>query len=112
LPPLAVLVLHGILRRPIAAPVNDLLLLLAGREVAIVGDPPRLVFDPAGIDIPEEPVGRVHVRAGLLAGHVGEWSGLAGLRRFAGGIHLEAGFVRFDEDPPIALPLADLERYD
>ena len=112
LPPLAVLVLHGILRRPIAAPVNDLLQLLSGQEVAIVGDPPRLVFDSAGIDIPDEPAGRVHVRAGPLAGRAGEWAGLGGLRRFAGGIHLEAGFVRFGDDPPVALPLADLERYD
>jgi hypothetical protein len=112
LPPLAVLVLHGILRRPIAGPVNELLQLVAGREVAIVGDPPRLVFDPSDLDLPVEPSGRVHVRAGPLAGRFGEWTGLAGLRRFAGGIHLEAGFVRFGDDPPVALPLADLERYD
>jgi hypothetical protein len=111
LPPLAVLVLHGILRRPIAEPVNDLLQLVAGREVAIIGDPPRLVFDPSGIDILAEPPARVHVRAGVLAGRSGEWAGLAGLRRFAGGIHLEAGFVRFDDGPLVALPLADLERY-
>jgi hypothetical protein len=112
LPPLAVLVLHGILRRPIAEPVNDLLQLIAGRDVAIVGDPPRLLFDPAGIDIPRDPAGRVHVRSGPLAGRGGDWAGLAGLRRFAGGIHLEAGFVRFDDGPPVAFPLADLERYD
>jgi hypothetical protein len=112
LPPLAVLVLHGILRRPIAAPVNELLQLLAGRDVAIVGDAPRLVFDPTGVDVPVESPGRVHVRSGPLVGRSGEWAGLAGLRRFAGGIHLEAGFVRFGDDPAVALPLADLERFD
>ena len=112
LPPLAVLVLHGVLRRPIATPVNDLLVLLAGRDVAIVGDPPRLIFDPAGIDIPVEPPGRVHVKTGVLAGRAGEWAGLAGLRRFRGGVHLEGGFVRFGDEPPVAIPLADLERYD
>ena len=112
LPPLAVLILHGVLRRPIAAPVNGLLELLSGRDVAIVGDPPRLVFDPSGIDIPAEPLGRVHVKAGPLAGRAGEWAGLAGLRRFRGGVHLEGGFVRFGDEPPVAVPLADLERYD
>lgn len=112
LPPLAVLVLHGILRRPIAGPVNDLLRSLSGQEVAIVGDPPRLVFDPAGVDLPNELPGRIHVRGGPMAGRSGEWEGLAGVRRFAGGVNLEAGFVRFGDDPPVALPLADLERYD
>ena len=111
LPPLAVLVLHGVLRRPIASPVSDVLGLLAGRDVAIVGNPPRLVFDPTGLDLPAEPADRVHVRSGSWAGRFGQWAGLAGLRRFAGGIHLEAGFVRFGDDPPVALPLADLERY-
>ncbi|MFL5869756.1 MAG: hypothetical protein ACJ75R_01650 [Solirubrobacterales bacterium] len=112
LPPLAVLVLHGTLRRPIAAPIMTLLERLAGREVAIVGRPPRLVFDPVGVELPTEPADRVHVRGGALTGRSGTWAGLAGLRRFAGGTHLEAGFVQFEEDAPIALPLADLERFD
>jgi hypothetical protein len=111
LPALAVLILHGTLRRPIASPVMSLLEMLAGREVAIVGQPPRLVFDPTGLSLPDEPRGRVHVRAGEWVGRSGEWAGLAGLRRFAGGTHLEAGFVRFDGQPPVAVPLADLERF-
>jgi hypothetical protein len=111
LPPLAVLVLHGTLRRPIAEPITHVLDALAGRDVAIVGDPPRLVFDPADVELPTEPADRVHVRGGPLVGRSGRWAGLAGLRRFAGGTHLEAGFVEIDGAPPIALPLADLERY-
>jgi hypothetical protein len=111
LPPLAVLVLHGTLRRPIAEPVTQVLESLAGRDVAIVGDPPRLVFDPTEVELTAEPGDRVHVRGGPLVGRSGRWAGLAGMRRFAGGTHLEAGLVRFRDDPPIALPLADLERY-
>ncbi len=112
LPQLAVLVLHGTVRRAIAAPQMSLLRALDGRAVAIVADPPRLVFDPDDTDLPSEPHGRVHVRSGPLAGHVGEWAGPAGLWRFSGGTHLEAGFVRFAADePPVALPLGDLERY-
>jgi hypothetical protein len=34
-----------------------------------------------------------------------------GPRRFAGGIHLEAGTVRFDDDSVVAVPLGDLERF-
>ena len=111
LPPLAVLVLHGTLRRPIAEPITEVLDALAGRDVAIVGDPPRLVFDPADVELTPEPPDRVHVRAGPLVGKSGRWAGLAGLRRFAGGTHLEAGYVGFDAGPAVALPLADLERY-
>jgi hypothetical protein len=111
LPPLAVLILHGTLRRPIAGPVMALLQLLSGREVAIVGEPPRLVFDPTGLTLPSEPAGRVHVRAGDWVGRSGEWAGLAGIRRFAGGTHLEAGLVRFEGADPVAVPLADLERF-
>ena len=110
LPALAVLVLHGLVRRSISVPAMTLLEALAGQEVAIIGDPPRLVFDPEGIEIDGGFRDLVHVRSGPLAGQTGRWDGLAGLRRFAGGTHLEAGFVRFGSDPPIAVPLSDLER--
>ena len=46
LAPFAVLVLDGTVRRPIAGPVAALLEALEGREVALVVDPPMIVFDP------------------------------------------------------------------
>lgn len=110
LPTFAVLVLHGSVRRPISVRAMALLQALAGREVAIIGNPPALVFDPEGLDLPPDAPDVVHVRSGPLAGQSGQWVGLAGLRRFPGATHLEAGFVRFGEGPPVALPLADLER--
>jgi len=84
---------------------------IAGRDVAIVATAPARLR-------PRGPRGRptrrdtVHVRSGPLAGQAGRWDGLAGLRRFAGGTHLEAGFVRFGDDPPIAIALGDLERVE
>ena len=35
----------------------------------------------------------------------------AGLRRFADGTFLEAGWVAFEGWPPVPVPLADLERF-
>ncbi len=100
---------HG--RRPIAAPVLALLAALAGRQVAIVTDPPLLVFDAAGVALPEVPPEWVRARSGPYAGREGRWIGPAGLYRFRGGIHLEAAIVRFaDEIDTTAVPVADLER--
>ncbi|HVL53254.1 MAG TPA: hypothetical protein VM344_03250 [Vitreimonas sp.] len=110
LPPFGVLVLHGSQRRPIGEAAMALLERLAGRDVAIAGRPPALVFDPDGVPPRTEPPGAVHVRSGPLAGRQGTFVGLAGLRRFPGATHVEAAFVRFDDDPPLAVPLADLER--
>ena len=106
----AVFVLDGAVRRPIGAPVMELLAGLEGREVAIVADPPALVFDPTGVTLPELPPDVVRVRSGPLAGSEGVFVGLAGSRRFDAGTHLEAGWVRFGDEPPVALALADLER--
>ncbi len=106
----AVLVLDGVLRRPISSPAMKLLETLEGSEVAIVGDPPALLFqDPKG-RIPEAPPGWVRARSGPMAGREGHWLGPAGQRRFGAAMHLEAGFVRFGEGAPTPVPLADLER--
>jgi hypothetical protein len=110
-PPFGVLILDGAVRRSIASPVMAILAALAGHEVAIVADPPALVFDDPEIPLPSPNPALVRVRSGRMAGREGRWEGLAGLRRFAAGTHLEAGMVAFDDDPPIALPLSDLERY-
>jgi hypothetical protein len=111
LPPFAVLVLDGALRRPIAGPVAAVLEGLVGSTVAIVIDPPALVFDEPGLELATPPVGHVRVRSGEHAGREGHWAGLAGLRRFAGGTFLEAGWVAFGGEPPLPVPLADLERF-
>ncbi len=98
LPPFAVIVLDGALRRPLPTPLTTLLGALEGHDVAIVGDPPMLIFDVPEIDLPPTPPDHVRIRGGELAGHEGRWAGTAGIRRFAGGIHLEAGCVRLADD--------------
>jgi hypothetical protein len=110
LAPYAVLVLEGATRRPLPSPVMDVLRALAGQEVAIVGDPPTLVFD-ADVDVPTPPPDFVRVRGGALGGREGTWAGVVGARRFAGGVHLEAGSVRFADGSVTAVPLGDLERF-
>ena len=111
LPPFAVLVLDGAVRRPIAGPVMGVLEALAGMSVSITIDPPALVFDQPDLAIPALAEGHVRVRAGEHAGAEGRWAGPAGVRRFAGGTDLEAGWVVLDDDAPIPIPIADLERY-
>jgi hypothetical protein len=110
-PPFAVLVLDGALRRPIAGPVIGLLIANEGREVGLVADPPCVLL---GSDAPDPPVVAadfVRIVHGPLAGREGRWAGLAGLRRFRAGTHLEAGFVDLADDGRVAVPLADLERF-
>lgn len=110
LPPYAVLVLDGAVRRPIASPMMAVLHALVGREVAISTDPPALLFDaPDLADV--VPHDLVRIRGGALAGREGRWAGLLGPRRFAGGVHLEAAAVHFDDGPTVAVPLGDLERF-
>ncbi|MEI8334916.1 MAG: hypothetical protein WCH74_13860, partial [Chloroflexota bacterium] len=97
---------------PIASPMRSILAAIAGREVAIVGDPPLLVYDPAGVEPPEIPPDLVRIRSGPAAGREGRWVGSAGFRRFRGGVHLRAGLIRLeDDDEEVAVPLADLERF-
>lgn len=111
LPPFAVLVLDGALRRPIAGPVAALLEALAGATVAITIDPPALVFDEPELAVPAPAPDHVRVRSGEHAGEEGRWAGLAGIRRFAGGTFLEAGWVVFGDAAPVPIPIADLERF-
>ena len=91
LPSFAVLVLDGASRRP-----------LAGADPGRPGgpgrsrgrhrdDPPMLVFDMPNLVIPDPPVDLVRIRAGALAGREGRFIAAIGPRRFAGGVHLEAG---------------------
>jgi hypothetical protein len=111
LPTFAVLVLDGAFRRPIASPVAAVLQALAGREVAIITDPPGLAFNEPDLElVPPEP-DLVRVRGGEHSGREGRWAGLAGLRRFVGGTFLEAGWVHVGGPAPVAIPLADLERF-
>jgi hypothetical protein len=110
-PPFAVLVLDGAIRRAIPEPVMAVLEAITGRDVGLIDDPPGLVIDDADVDLPEPPADRVRVRSGPLAGRTGRWRGLAGVRRFAAGTHLEAALVQFADESPVALPLADLERW-
>ena len=111
LPPFAVLVLEGAVRRPLAGPVMDILEALEGHDVALVADPPMLVFEEPELEVPAPQPDRVRIRAGQLMGREGTWAGLAGQRRFAGGVHLEAGTVRFDDGTVVAVPIGDLERF-
>jgi hypothetical protein len=111
LPTFAVLVLEGAVRRPLAGPVMDILDALEGHEVAIVADPPMLIFDEPELELPAPRPDHVRVRAGQLSGREGTWTGLVGPRRFAGGVHLEAGTVRFDDGSIVAVPLGDVERF-
>jgi hypothetical protein len=111
LAPFAVLILDGAVRRPIATPVRSLLESIDGREVAVVGDPPMLVFDASGVALPEIPADLVRIASGPAAGREGTWVGDLGIRRFRAGVRLRAGLVRLDDGSEVAVPLADLERY-
>jgi hypothetical protein len=111
LPTFAVLVLDGAFRRPIASPIAAVLHALVGREVAIVTDPPGLIFNEPAIEFDPPAPDLVRVRGGEHAGREGHWEGLAGLRRFVGGTFLEAGWVHVGGPAPVAIALADLERY-
>ncbi len=110
--PFGLIALDGHQRRPIATPILALLAALAGREVAIITDPPLLVFDVAEVPLPELPPDWIRVRSGPHAGREGRWIEPAGLYRFRGGIHLEGAVVRFlDDTETMILPVSDLERF-
>ena len=80
LPPFAVLILDGVIRRPIAGPVAAILAALAGREVAIVGRPAGARLRCPDLDVPPPPADHVRVRAGDAGpAQEGRWAGLAGI---------------------------------
>jgi hypothetical protein len=109
-PPFGVLVLDGTARRAIPTPIAGLLERLAGREVSLLIDPPALVFDAAGADLPPIEPDWVRIRSGPHAGSEGRLIAPAGLRRFERGVQLEAAFVAIDGLAPIPVPIGDLER--
>jgi len=111
LPPYAVLIMDGATRRPMAGPLMDIFEMLAGREVAIVGDPPMLVFDEPDLVLPAPSPDIVRVRAGALLGREGRWLGAAGPRRFDGDVHLESGRIRLDDGTVATVAIGDLERF-
>jgi hypothetical protein len=110
-PPFGVVALEGALRRPLPALVMALLEQLAGREVALLVDPPAVVFDPDGLELPAGDPDRVRIRSGANAGVEGRVLGPAGPRRFAAGVVLEAAWVEIDGEPPLDVPFGDLERF-
>lgn len=109
-PPFGVLVLDGSLRRPIASPITALFERLAGRDVALLVDPPALVFDAPDVELPAIDPGWVRFRSGPNAGAEGRLAGPAGRRRFLAGVMLEAAWVEIDGEAPVDAPLGDLER--
>jgi len=110
--PFGLIALDGHQRRPIATPILALLAALSGREVAIVTDPPLLVFDVAEVSLPDLPPDWIRARSGPHAGREGRWLRSAGPYRFRGGIYLEAAVVRFvDEIETTTVPVSDLERF-
>lgn len=108
--PFAVLVLDGAVRRPLSSPMAALLTGMEGAEVAITLDPPMLVFNLPELLVPTVPDDWVRVRSGRRAGAEGRVLGLSGVRRFTGGVHLEAARVEFGPDDVVDVPLGDLER--
>ncbi|HJW22935.1 MAG TPA: hypothetical protein VJ506_10950 [Candidatus Limnocylindrales bacterium] len=111
LPPFGILVLDGAAGRPIASPVMTALHAMEGRIVALVADPACVVVEDGEVELTRPADDLVRVRSGPLVGAEGQWAGLAGPRRFPGGVVLEAGLVRFGDRPAVAVPLGDLERF-
>ena len=110
-PPFGVLILEGATRRRIPSPVMALFERLEGREVSLLVDPPALVFDDDGLELPPVAPDWVHVRSGPNAGAEGRVLGLTGLRRFAANVLLEAARVQLGDEMPVDLPIGDLERF-
>ena len=69
--PFGVLVLQGAARRRIPTPIAALFERLAGREVALLVDPPALVFEADADELPPVAPDWVHVRSGPNTGRRG-----------------------------------------
>jgi hypothetical protein len=108
--PFGVLALDGAIRRSIAGPVAAILERMAGTEVALLVDPPALVFETDPGDLPAPAPDWVRIRSGVNAGLEGRVISLLGLRRFAANVHLEAARIAIEGEPPVDVPLGDLER--
>ncbi len=109
--PFGVLVLDGAVRRSIATPVAALLERFAGTEVALLTDPPALVFDEEPVDLPAPAPDWVRVRSGVNAGLEGRVVALVGPRRFPGPVTLEAARIAVEGEPSLDVPIGDLERF-
>ncbi len=110
LAPFGVLVLDGVVRRPIASPVVAILERMAGAEVALLVDPPALVFDVDPGDLPVVGADWVRIRSGASAGLEGRVIAMLGARRFAAGVVTDAARVAIDGRPAVDVPAGDLER--
>jgi len=110
-PPFGVLALDGAVRRPIPGAVAAILERAAGSVVSILVDPPALVFDAAPEDLPVPEPDLVRIRGGAHAGLEGRVIGLAGPRRYAANVHLEAAWVAIEGEAPVDVPIGDLERF-
>jgi hypothetical protein len=109
--PFGVLVLDGAVRRSIATPVAAMLERFAGTEVALLTDPPALVFDEEPTDLPAPAPDWVRVRSGVNAGLEGRVIALVGPRRFPGPVTLEAARIAVEGEPSLDVPIGDLERF-
>jgi hypothetical protein len=109
--PFGVLALDGAVRRSIATPVAAILERMAGTGVALLVDPPALVFDEDPGDLPEPDPGWVRVRSGVNAGLEGRVVALVGPRRFPGPVVLEAARIAVEGEPALDVPIGDLERF-
>ena len=110
-PPFAVLALEGAVRRPIPSAMAAILEQAAGTTVSILVDPPALVFEAGVGELPAPDPDWVRIRGGAHAGLEGRVIGLAGPRRYGANVHLEAAWVAIEGEPPVDVPIGDLERF-
>ena len=79
--------------------------------MALLVDPPMLVFDAEPGELPLPPSDWVRIRSGVHAGLEGRLIAMIGLRRFAADVLLEAARVAIEDDPALDIPIGDLERF-